>query len=206
MSLPVFRKSVLTASLALASVAGPLSAQAGLQSESYQFLEAVRDRDGTKVTTIIEEPGSTLINTRDYSTGDTALHIVAERQDTNWIKFLTMKGANPNVTNKKGVSPIMISVSYGHVEGVEALLDAGARIGEQNNLGETPLIIATHRRDIPMVRLLLEKGADPDRTDNSGRTARDYALAIGSKRLTAEFEEADAKREGQTGPSYGPGF
>ncbi|WP_284124429.1 ankyrin repeat domain-containing protein [Parerythrobacter aestuarii] len=206
MSLPVFRKSVLAAVLSLAAVSGPLSAQAGLNSDSYNFLEAVRDRDGSKVTSIIDEPGSTLINTRDYATGDTALHIVAERQDTTWIKFLTQKGANPNIANKKGVTPIMISVGYGHVEGVEALLDAGARLTDQNGLGETPLILATHRRDIAMVRLLLAKGADPDRTDNSGRTARDYVRAIGSKRLTAEFDEADAKRDGQSGPSYGPGF
>ncbi|ABC62127.1 hypothetical protein ELI_00175 [Erythrobacter litoralis HTCC2594] len=175
-------------------------------SDSYNFLEAVRDRDGNQVTQIIETPGSTLINTRDLATGDTALHIVAERRDTVWIRFLTQKGANPNIANKAGVTPLMISASLGNTEGVEALIKAGARHDEGNNLGETPLITATHQRNIEMVKLLLSKGADPDRNDNSGRSARDYAEAIGSKRLTMEFEAADAARDGKEQTDYGPRF
>lgn len=204
MSQPIFRKSVLILGLLLAALTAPLSAQ--MYSESHKFLEAVRDRDGTKVTEMLNEPGNTLINTRDLASGDTALHIVTDRQDTKWIIFLIQQGANPNIANKKGVVPLMMAVSFSNVEAVEALLKGGARIEEQNSLGETPLINATHNRDIAMVRLLLEKGADPDRTDNSGRSARDYAAAINSPRLTDEFRTADDKRKGQAGPAYGPGI
>lgn len=205
MSLPVFRKIPLVAALSLAALAAPLSAQA-MFSESYNFLEAVRDRDGDKVTSIVDTPGSTLINTRDKATGDTALHIVAKRSDSVWVKFLTQKGANPNLANKDGETPIMISSSLGDIESVETLLRAGARVDDTNNLGETPLISAVHRRDVEMVRLLLSKGADPERNDNSGRSARDYVKTYDSKRLSAEFAEHDAKG-GDTEPkSYGPSF
>lgn len=205
MSQPVFRKSVAGIALALALLASPASAQ--ILSEGHNFLEAVRDRDGDKVTEIISQPGNTLINTRDISTGDTALHIVTERGDTNWILFLTQKGANPNIANKKGITPIMLAVSLGKVEGVDALLKAGARINDQNSLGETPLIQATHRRDVAMIKLLLAKGADPDRNDNSGRSARDYMTVIDDKRMSAELAAADSDRkERPAGPTYGPGF
>ncbi len=204
MSQPVFRRSVLVLGLSLAALAAPLGAQ--IFSDGREFLEAVRERDGDKVTQVISQPGNTLINTRDLSTGDTALHIVTERQDNTWIRFLTQNGANPNIANKKGVTPIMIASSLGNVAGVEALLKGGARIDDQNSLGETPLISAIHRRDVEMVKLLLASGADPDRSDNSGRTARDYVAAINDKRLTVEFAAADEKRKGQTGPSYGPGL
>lgn len=206
MSVPVFRKSVVVLGLSLAALAAPLAAQSGMFSDSYNFLEAVRDRDGNAVTQIIETPGSTLINTRDRANGNTALHIVAERRDTVWIKFLTQKGANPNVVNKDGQTPLMISASLGNTEGVEALVKVGARIDEANDLGETPLITATHQRNLEMVKILLDKGADPDRNDNSGRSARDYAEAINSKRLTMEFETADAERDGKEQNSYGPRF
>lgn len=202
MSQPVFRRSVMILGLALAALAAPLGAQ--IFSDGRDFLEAVRDRDGDKVTQVITQPGNTLINTRDLATGDTALHIVAERQDNTWIRFLTQNGANPNIANKKGVTPIMIASAYGNVAGVEALIKGGARIDDQNSLGETPLIGAVHRRDIEMVKLLLASGADPDRSDNSGRSARDYAAAMGDKRLSEEFATADEKRKGQAGPSYGP--
>ena len=205
MSLPVFRQFPLIAALTLAAVAAPLSAQA-MFSESYNFLEAVRDRDGDKVTTIVNTPGSTLINTRDKASGDTALHIVAKRSDATWVKFLTQKGANPNIANKDGQTPMMIASALGDIESVEALLKAGARVDDANGFGETPLISAVHRRDIEMVRLLLGKGADPERNDNSGRSARDYVKAIDSKRLTAEFDSHDAKGDGSEQKNYGPSF
>jgi uncharacterized protein len=204
-SLPLFRQIPLVAALSLAAVAAPLAAQA-MFSDSYNFLEAVRDRDGDKVTTIVSTPGSTLINTRDKASGDTALHIVAQRRDAVWVRFLTQKGANPNVANKDGLTPIMISSSLGDIDSMVALIKAGARIDDANGLGETPLISATHRRDIEMVRMLLDKGADPDRNDNSGRSARDYAKIIDSKRLSAEFAAADAKRDGSEQQDYGPDF
>lgn len=204
MSQPVFRKSVLAFGLALAWLAVPAAAQ--FNTESHAFLEAVRDRDGSKVTEVINQPGNTLINTRDIATGDTALHIVVARDDTSWIKFLLQNGANPNIANKKGITPIMIAASRGNIDGVEALLGKGARIDDQDGLGETPLISATHRRDVEMVKLLLEKGADPDRTDNSGRSMRDYVAVMGDKRLAAELAAADEKRKSQTGTTYGPGI
>lgn len=210
MPAPLFRRSSAffgaALGLSLAALAAPLAAQSGMFSDSYNFLEAVRDRDGAKVTETIETPGSTLINTRDLATGDTALHIVAERRDTVWVRFLTQKGANPNVANKNGLTPIMISANLGNTEAVETLIKAGARFDEGNRLGETPLITATHQRNIDMVRLLLGKGADPDRNDNSGRSAREYAEAIGSKRLSDEFAAADAKRGGGEQSNYGPRF
>lgn len=205
MSSPVFRKSLLVFGLSLAAVAAPLSAQA-MFSDGYNFLEAVRDRDAEVVNSVVDSPGNTLINTRDLSSGDTALHIVAERRDTVWIRFLTQKGANPNIANKDGVTPLMISSNLGHVDGVDAFIKAGARIDDSNALGETPLIAATHRRDIAMVRLLLANGANPDRTDNSGRSAREYVAMIGNKRLEAEFAAADEAREGKEQESYGPSF
>lgn len=175
-------------------------------SEGHNFLEAVRDRDGDKVTEVVSKPGNILINTRDIATGDTALHIVTADGDNKWVLFLTQKGANPNIANKKGVTPVMLAVSLGNIVAAEALLKAGARIDDQNSLGETLLISATHRRDVQMVKLLLANGADPDRTDNSGRSARDYITAMDNKRLIAELAAADESGKGRQGPSYGPGI
>ena len=49
----------------------------------------------------------------------------------------------------------MIAARLGHVEGVTALLEYGARVDPLSSTGETPLIAAVHRRDIPLVRVLL---------------------------------------------------
>ncbi|MDP5104162.1 MAG: ankyrin repeat domain-containing protein [Erythrobacter sp.] len=191
--------------LALA-LAVPAAAQ--FQSEGYQFLEAVKDRDGDKATDMLSKPGTQLVNTRDITSGDTGLHVVVARSDALWIRFLLQRGADPNIRNKKGVSPLQLATAMGFTEGVEALVKGGALINVSDQTGETPLIAAVHARNVQMVRLLLEKGADPDHNDNSGRSARTYMeLLNGNTLLKQEFANADAKRtEAGTKRDYGPSF
>lgn len=186
------------------AVTAPASAQ--FFSDGYEFLKAVKERDGDKVTAALNEPGSTIVNARDITSGETGLHIVVARRDTVWVNFLIQRGANPNIRDKKGVAPLQLAVRLGYLEGAESLIKAGATIDINDDAGETPLIAAVHRRDIGLIRLLLSKGANPDRADNSGRSARDYAeLMTGNKSLLDEFTRADEERKGK-GPqqNYGP--
>lgn len=177
-------------------------------SDGYKFLDAVRKRDGQKVEDALNEPGNAIINSRDVSTGDTALHIVVSRRDLVWTRFLLSKGANANTRNGRGATPMQLAANLGFIEGVEALIERKADIDQPNDAGETPLITALHRRDIPMMRMLLKAGADPDRADNSGRSARDYAQLDGRSNPLLSEIETNAKPKGQRGsqPVYGPTF
>lgn len=202
---------VAIASASLASVLGvgaiaPVSAQ--LYSEGYEFLEAIDERDGDTVTAMLNEPGTTIINTRDITTGDTGLHIVTARRDALWVRFLIQRGANPNIRNKKGVTPLQMATTLGFVDGVEELIKGGAQVNVSDLTGETPLISAVHQRNIPLITRLLKEGADPDHNDNSGRSARDYvALMTSNEQIVQEFEAADAEREEKgTTKQYGPSF
>lgn len=195
----------LVAALAGAVLSVPAGAQ--MFSEGFEFLKAVRERDGTTATNALNQPGSVLVNARDISTGETALHIVVQRRDLVWLRFLLQKGANPNIAAKNGATPLVLATNLGFNEGVEALVDGGARVDVTNAAGETPLIAAVHRRDAGLVRLLLSKGANADRTDNSGRSARDYAAMMnGNSQLLAEFDRADAARSSGAAAdqTYGP--
>jgi len=187
-------------------LAVPAGAQ--FQSDGYKFLEAVKDRKGDEVTDMLNKPGSTIVNTRDITSGDTGLHIVVARSDAVWIRFLLQRGADPNIRNKKGLTPLQLATSLGFTEGVEALIKGGAGVNVSDQTGETPLIAAIHARNVALVRLLLEKGADPDHNDNSGRSARNYvALMSGNTLMQQELDNADAKRaEAGTKRNYGPSF
>lgn len=209
MALDVLRKlgavGAIASSLALV-LAAPAAAQ--FQSEGYQFLEAVKDREGDKATDMLSKPGTQIVNTRDITSGDTGLHIVVARSDLLWIRFLLQRGADPNIRNKKGMTPLQLATAMGFTEGVEALIKGGASVNVADQTGETPLIAAVHSRNVPLVRLLLSKGADPDHNDNSGRSARDYLeLMSGNTLMKQEFADADAKRtEAGTKKDYGPSF
>lgn len=192
------------AAAAMALVAAPASAQK--MSEGFEFLKAVKDRDGNKVTAALDKPGSTVVNTRDLASGESALHLVVQRRDAVWLRFLLGRGANPNLADKNGVTALQLASALGWSDGVEILVGNGASVDVSNAAGETPLISAIHRRDVVLVRALLKAGANPDRSDNSGRTARDYAALLGPQSaIVAELDKAREERKVRAAKSYGPG-
>jgi ankyrin repeat protein len=209
LALDVLRKigALGTIASALALVlAAPASAQ--FQSEGYKFLEAVKDREGDVATDMLNKPGTQVVNTRDVTSGDTGLHLVVQRRDVLWIRFLLQRGADPNIRNKKGVTPLQLATAMGFTDGVEALIKGGANVNVGDQTGETPLIAAVHQRNPELVRVLLAQGADPDHNDNSGRSARQYMeLMSGNTILKQIFQDADDKRAGKEPKrQYGPSF
>lgn len=195
----------LAAACALA-LALPAPASAQMMSAGYKFLEAVKKKDGEAVEKALAD-SATIINTRDISSGDSALHLVAQRRDYTWLNFLLYKGANANIRNDRGVTPLGISVSLAWPEGAELLIDRGARVNDPDNNGETPLIAAVHLRNMELVRLLLKAGADAARADNSGRSARDYAALLGpDSAIAGEIETAAKAAAKRKQNSYGPSF
>lgn len=167
-------------------------------SDSYNFLKNVRDRKGKEVEDALNEPGTVIVNTRDVSTGQTALHIVIERRDTDWVGYLLAKGANSNQADKKGMTPLMLATQLGFVEGVATLFGSYAKIKTNvdatNRGGETALILAVHARNLEMVRTLLKYGANADKKDAvSGQSARDYAAKDGRGNAILALIEANKK-------------
>ena len=202
------RKTYFATAAAAAFLLAPLSAGAQVYSDGFKFLEAVKKKEGEKANELLNAPGSTVVNARDLSTGETGLHIAVARRDLTWMKFLTQKGANANIADNAGVTPLILSAQLGFLEGVEVLIEGGARVDVANNAGETPLIYAVHSGNRELATVLLKAGADPDRRDNSGRSARDYASErSGNTRMLQTIEENEkptAEREGAQ--TYGPSF
>ena len=158
----------------LIAVAAPAPAQ--FQSDSYKFLTAIRDGKGNDVIAALNKPGNTIVNTRDQSTGETALHIVVKRGDAAYTSFLLAKGADANARDARGNTPLLVAVNSGNEGLIQLLVNGKANPNLGNSSGETPLILAVQRRDVVMVRDLLAVGADPDQADViAGKSARDYA-------------------------------
>lgn len=192
-------------SLAL-SFAGPAAAQN--YSDGYKFLQAVEKKDRSKVDELFAK-NHTVVNARDITDGHTGLHIAVERRDLVWLGYLADMGANPNIADGKGVTPLARASQIGFIDGIQRLIAAGAQVDIPSATGETPLIAAVHRRDTAMMRALLQAGADPDRSDNSGRSARDYAEFEGPNSVTvAEIERSAKSRKERAAASqvYGPSF
>lgn len=188
-----FRRAGLIAGMVAALAAVPAAAQF---SDSYNFLKAVRDRDGAKVQAAVDQPGSTVVNTRDFSTGEGGLHIVVKRRDAAWLNFLLAKGAKPDMRDNDGNTPLALASQLGFADGAAILIEQRASVNLPNSRGETPLILAVHNRDLAMVRVLVGAGANPALADRiAGKSARDYAAEDGrSVAILKLLDEAKAKK------------
>jgi len=163
------------AALALGlAVATPVAAQN--YSDGYLFLKAVRDKDPEKVNQLVASSANVVLNIRDQSDGEGALHYVTRDREIVWLNFLLTKGARADIQNNRGETPLSLATQIGWTEGAELLLNRGASVDLGNQRGETPLMIAVQHRDLPMVQLLLAHGANPNKSDRvSGYSAIEFA-------------------------------
>lgn len=102
--------------------------------------------------------------------GKSVLHLATEwRRDTDRpaaIAALLSAGADPNVPDDRGNTPLH-RASYGDcAECVSLLLRAGAQVSARNSKGVTPL----HLCDAVSIGVLLKAGADPQVRDEEGQT------------------------------------
>lgn len=166
-------KSQLMAALLAPVLALALASPAAAQfSDSYNFLKAVKERDVNKAVELADKPGTTIVNTRDGDTGEAAIHVVTKRTDIGWLGLLYQKGANLNMKDRDGNTPLILASISRWSEGVATLIRLKAQVNLQNRLGETALLKAVQARALDVAKLLIEAGANPDIADNSGISAR----------------------------------
>ena len=91
-------------------------------------------------------------------------------------QLLLERGANPNLQDEGGFTPLHGATSWGHTAIAQLLLDRGANPNLQNKYGETPLQAAAAEGHTAIARLLLERGANPNLQDEDGETPLDIAI------------------------------
>jgi uncharacterized protein len=175
--------------LSLAAVATPAIAQSG-GYDGIQFVDAVRKKEGDKVTEAVRKNGPGIVNAMDVN-GDTALIVAITDRNEDFTAYLLNQGADPNLGGKGGDTPLIAAARVSYQDAAEWLLGQGAKIDGTNRMGETALIIAVQQRQVAMVKLLLSHGANPDKPDSAaGLSARDYAVRDGRSREIIQAIEA----------------
>ena len=119
------------------------------------------------------------VNARD-ELGNTPLHHAIEFNALRLADLLLASGADPDIVNHQGASPLHRAAPYDTVR-VQLLLDAGADIDLRDGSGATPLHAA--EGDAEVIALLLAAGADARSVDDWGRStlhaaARSDSVAI----------------------------
>jgi ankyrin repeat protein len=119
--------------------------------------------------------------------GSTAFWRAAEASDVDLMKLLVSRGADPNLPNAIGTTPLIVAAGLGWVgnfsanapgqwmNAVKFCLDNGASINAADQKGYTALHGAAVRGDNEIVAFLVSKGADIKAVTKAGDTVADMA-------------------------------
>src|SRR4029079_17822620 len=91
-------------------------------SAGDRLLDAARSDDAASVVRLIREGAD--VNAREPD-GATALSWAAVRSNARIAELLLQAGANPNLTNDVGISPLSLAITNGSVALVVVLLKKG---------------------------------------------------------------------------------
>jgi ankyrin repeat protein len=109
----------------------------------------------------------TLLEVRDYHDW-TALMYVAHGGRVEVAQLLIQRGADVNMVDSLGVTPLMKASLQKYAEVALCLLQAGADVSVVDHSGHCALQAAVQSNSTELAQLLLDHGADINATDNEG--------------------------------------
>ena len=109
--------------------------------------------------------------------GQSLLHIACQSGNKKIVELLINSGADVNVSNRRGLTPLDIAERDGQTEIIELLRVHGAKKGFSN------LLRAINSGDIEQVKLLISQGADVNTKNNAGQTLLHIACRSGNKEV-----------------------
>ena len=112
--------------------------------------------------------------------GQTALYFACHDQKEA-VEELVKAGANVNLKNRDGRTPMFATIWYENIDAAKILVNNGADVNVQTEDGLTALINAAIESKPKMVEFLLNNGADPNLKENYyGNTALHAASIRGN--------------------------
>lgn len=110
------------------------------------------------------------------------------------ISNLIAKGANINVRNAKGMSPLLKAINNKDVEIVRLLLNAGSKIDEKT----APVALAALVGSAEIINELIKFGADVNQKDENGFTALFWAARLNNPNTAQALLKAGADINAQS--------
>jgi ankyrin repeat protein len=153
--------------LAVALLLAAALSVAQTPGEGLLFL-AIRKADTAAAKRLLDQ--GVRVDSKDTE-GTPALMAATLYSNADLVKLLLDRGANPNVTNTAGATPLMWAIP--NLAKVKVLLEHGADVNARSeNLKRTPLLVAaSYPGSVEVLKLLLSKGADLHAKDGLGMHA-----------------------------------
>ncbi len=132
------------------------------------------DEQGIEEASILLNDMETQTKSTPFDASISPLFDLAQKGNLDEIKTLVAAGADLNIRDPYGQTPLMYAISSGQSD-IGSLLDLGADANIQTDAGWTSLMYAA-RDNASVIASLLEHGADANLLNGEGQTAYDIAL------------------------------
>lgn len=102
--------------------------------------------------------------------------LLAAANESNYVEvmYLTDHGANINVKNDNGITPLMFACMNGNIDIVSALIHLGADLNLTNEKGQTAIMIAIENNHYYIMVELFNANAEINIYDDNNLRAIDY--------------------------------
>ncbi len=108
-----------------------------------------------------------------------AMSLAAEHGHMNIIGCLVERGANVDIIDEAGMTPLMWAAWDGYIDIVELLLNNGANINSVDSEdGCTALMVAARENQLDVLKLLLNRGADINITNIYEENVLEYVVRM----------------------------
>lgn len=128
--------------------------------------------------------------------GWTALMLATAQGYPKIASMLLDAGANPDVENLQGITPLIYSSFYKNIEICKLLLEYGANPDLQDIYGKTALMVATSAGSIDIVNTLLKAKANTNIKNMKNMTALDIAYNSKQGKIAKMLRKAQAIQKG----------
>jgi len=171
-----------------------LKAGAELQKETRNGINIIHAASITQSQKIVE-----ILLNRGFDINDLCIEnggrpilaaLEANEVDRDFVKFLVENGADVNVFNKTGASPLTLAAIGGYVEVFHDLIDAGADYKAVNEMGVPALHFVIMADNAEMVQTMVDLGVDLYARDNEGKTALDRSIEYSCNNSERVLREA----------------
>lgn len=179
-------------------IIGAAELQDLLRVHEDELVEEAGDGNLQRVRELLDE-GIDINHKNEQNEGRAALHAASENNREDVVRFLLEKGANVNIQDSAGNTPLLYASRYGHEGIARILIDAGANVNQRNVEGRIPLHDACwNGYSRQLVKLLLDKGSNVNAKDMNGWSPLHMASGRDHDDIVRVLLKRGADRDAQT--------
>jgi ankyrin repeat protein len=107
--------------------------------------------------------------------GSRLIQAVEQDNATSLVELLIKQGAEVNLQDKYGHTPLHVAASINSPAVADLLIQSGAEVNAQNEDGDAPLHYAAKNNSPTVAELLIKSGAEVNAQDKDGKTPLHWA-------------------------------